>query len=96
MMKQAIALVVVVSGIQSACAAERVYAAGPPASVMVFAIAPDKLVGWTRGMRANEAPFFDEKYARLPELGRLTGRGDTANVEVVLKAKTGEPGVLPR
>ena len=67
---------------------ERVYAAGPPASVLVFAIAPDKLVGWTRGMRPNEAQFFDERYANLPELGRLTGRGDTANVEVVLRAKT--------
>jgi iron complex transport system substrate-binding protein len=67
---------------------ERVYAAGPPASVLVFAISPDKLVGWTRGMRPNEAQFFEERYARLPELGRLTGRGDTANVEVVLRAKT--------
>ena len=27
---------------------ERVYAAGPPASVIVFALAPDKLIGWTR------------------------------------------------
>jgi len=67
---------------------ERVYAAGPPASLLVFAIAPDKLVGWTRAMRPNEAPFFAERYAQLPELGRLTGRGNTANVEVVLKAKT--------
>jgi len=66
---------------------ERVFAAGPPASVMVFALAPEKLVGWTRGMRVAEAQFFDERYARLPELGRLTGRGDTANVEVVLRAK---------
>jgi iron complex transport system substrate-binding protein len=39
-------------------------------------------------MRPNEAQFFDERYAGLPELGRLTGRGDTANVEVVLQAKT--------
>jgi len=67
---------------------ERVYAAGPPASVLVFAIAPDKLTGWTRAMRPNEAQFFANQYARLPELGRLTGRGNTANVEVVLKAKT--------
>jgi iron complex transport system substrate-binding protein len=67
---------------------ERVFAAGPPASVLVFAIAPGKLAGWTRGMRPNEAQFFEERYARLPELGRLTGRGDTANVEVVLQAKT--------
>jgi iron complex transport system substrate-binding protein len=67
---------------------ERVYAAGPPASLLVFALAPDKLTGWTRAMRPNEAQFFAEKYARLPELGRLSGRGNTANVEVVLKAKT--------
>jgi iron complex transport system substrate-binding protein len=67
---------------------ERVYAAGPPASLLVFAIAPDKLVGWTRAMRPNEAPFFPDRYARLPELGRLTGRGNTANIEVVLQAKT--------
>jgi iron complex transport system substrate-binding protein len=67
---------------------ERVYAAGPPASLLVFAIAPDKLTGWTRAMRPSEAQFFVEKYARLPELGRLSGRGNTANVEVVLKAKT--------
>jgi iron complex transport system substrate-binding protein len=56
--------------------------------MLVFAIAPDKLTGWTRAMRPNEAQFFAEKYARLPELGRLTGRGNTANVEVVLKART--------
>jgi iron complex transport system substrate-binding protein len=67
---------------------ERVYAAGPPASLLVFAIAPDKLTGWTRAMRPNEAEFFPERYANLPELGRLTGRGNTANVEVVLNAKT--------
>jgi len=67
---------------------ERVYAAGPPASLLVFAIAPDKLTGWTRAMRPNEAEFFPERYAKLPELGRLTGRGNTANVEVVLNAKT--------
>ena len=66
---------------------ERVYAAGPPASLLVFAIAPDKLTGWTRAMRPNEAEFFPERYASLPELGRLTGRGNTANVEVVLNAK---------
>ena len=67
---------------------ERVYAAGPPASLLVFAIAPHKLAGWTRALRPNEAPFFPERYAHLPELGRLTGRGNTANVEVVLQART--------
>jgi iron complex transport system substrate-binding protein len=56
--------------------------------MLVFALAPDKLTGWTRAMRPNEAAFLPERYAQLPELGRLTGRGNTANVEVVLRAKT--------
>ncbi len=66
---------------------DRVYAAGPPASVLVFALAPDKLVGWTRAFHDNEKEWVPAKYGNLPELGRLTGRGNTANVEVVLKAK---------
>ena len=66
---------------------QRVYAAGPPASIMVFAIAPEKLLGWTRAMTPEEAAFLPERYAALPSLGRLTGRGNTANVEVVLAAK---------
>jgi iron complex transport system substrate-binding protein len=66
---------------------ERVYAAGPPASVLVFALAPDALIGWTRAFRGDEVNWVAPKYAQLPELGRLTGRGNTANVEVVLRAK---------
>jgi iron complex transport system substrate-binding protein len=66
---------------------DRVYAAGPPASALLFALAPDKLIGWTSAMRPAERPFIPERYADLPVLGRLTGRGNTANVEVVLAAK---------
>ena len=94
-MKKSIAVFLAAAGLAAAGGAalgqkkvERVYAAGPPASVLVFAIAPDKLVGWTRAFRPDEAQFVPERYAQLPELGRLTGRGNTANVEVVLKAKS--------
>ena len=66
---------------------ERVYAAGPPASVLVFALTPGKLIGWTRAFKPDEAAWIPRQYADLPELGRLTGRGNTANVEVVLKEK---------
>ncbi len=66
---------------------ERVYAAGPPASILVFAVAPDKLIGWTSAWREAERPFIARRYADLPTLGRLTGRGNTANVEVVIQAK---------
>ena len=66
---------------------DRVYAAGPPASILVFAIAPDKLIGWTSTWREAERPFIAKQYADLPTLGRLTGRGNTANVEVILQAR---------
>ncbi len=66
---------------------ERIYAAGPPASILVFAVAPDKLIGWTSAWREAERAFIAPRYAGLPTLGRLTGRGNTANVEVVLQAK---------
>ncbi|HSD41626.1 MAG TPA: hypothetical protein VLD36_07140 [Burkholderiales bacterium] len=59
---------------------ERVYAAGPPASVLAFAVAPDKLLGWTSPFRDYERPFVAPRYADLPTLGRLTRRGNTANV----------------
>ena len=62
----------------------RVYAAGPPASVLLYALAPDALVGWTSAFRAAERPFVPQRYADLPVLGRLTGRGNTANPETVL------------
>jgi iron complex transport system substrate-binding protein len=65
----------------------RVYAAGPPASVLVFALAPETLAGWTRAFRGDEVNWVAPRYAQLPELGRLTGRGNTANVEVVLQAR---------
>ncbi len=66
---------------------ERVYSAGHPATVFLYTLAPEKLLGWTRRPTEAEKAFIPERYAGLPEYGRLTGRGDTANVEVVLRAK---------
>src|ERR1700727_1871960 len=66
---------------------ERVMAAGPPASVVLYVLAPEKMIGWTAAPRPNEREFLLPSVRDLPELGRLTGRGDTANIEVVLKAK---------
>ena len=66
---------------------ERVFAAGPPASVLVYALAPEKLVGWSRALRPAEKEYVVPAARDLPETGRLTGRGDTANLEVVLAAR---------
>lgn len=63
---------------------ERVFAAGPPAALFVFAIAPETLLGWTRSPRAEEVALLPEVYAGLPTVGRLTGRGGSANLEAVM------------
>src|SRR5690554_1040672 len=63
---------------------ERVFAAGPPASLFVFALAPESLLGWTRTPRPDEAALLPDSYARLPTVGRLTGRGGSANLEAVM------------
>ncbi|MCC0017829.1 MAG: iron ABC transporter substrate-binding protein [Rhodobiaceae bacterium] len=63
----------------------KVFASGPPASVLVYVLKPDALTGWPRALRDNEKPYIAPAQRELPELGRLTGRGDTANLEVVLK-----------
>ena len=65
----------------------RVYAAGPPAAVLLYVLAPDRLIGWPRALSREDERYLPEAYRGLPETGRLTGRGNTANLEVVLRAK---------
>lgn len=66
---------------------ERVFAAGPPASILLYILAPEKMTGWPNAPKPEERPFIAEPYRDLPTLGRLTGRGGTANLETVLKIK---------
>ena len=65
----------------------RVFAAGPPASTLLYVLAPQKMIGWVRPPREAEIPFLLPSVRALPELGRLTGRGDTLNLERLLTAK---------
>ncbi|TWF52287.1 iron ABC transporter substrate-binding protein [Neorhizobium alkalisoli] len=65
----------------------RVLTAGPPASVLVYVLAPDKLTGWVREPSAQEKEFLMPAVRDLPTFGRLTGQGGTANMEAVLAAK---------
>jgi iron complex transport system substrate-binding protein len=66
---------------------ERVMAAGPTAAVLLYVLAPEKMIGWPNAPRLEERPYMRAPYRDLPEHGRLTGRGDTANIEVVLQLK---------
>jgi len=65
----------------------RVFAAGPPAAILVYILAPDKLIGWPRAPHPFERPYIAAPYRDLPETGRLTGRGNTVNLERLLQEK---------
>ena len=64
---------------------ERIFSAGPPASVLLYTLAPDLLLGWTRSHEPAQCEFLGAGACDKPEVGRLTGRGNTTNVEVLLK-----------
>jgi iron complex transport system substrate-binding protein len=63
----------------------RVFPAGPPASVTLFTVAPEKMLGWSRAPSPEARSFLPARYAELPEIGRLTGRGNTVNLENVVR-----------
>lgn len=66
---------------------ERVFAAGPPASILLYTFAPELLLGWTRAPEPAQCEFLGAGACAKPEVGRLTGRGNTTNLEVLLKLK---------
>jgi len=63
---------------------ERVFPAGPPAAIFLYTLAPELLIGWPRANRPEEREFLLPDIGGRPEVGRITGRGNTADLEVVL------------
>lgn len=66
---------------------ERVFPAGPPAAILLYTLAPDLLIGWPRANRPEERVFLLPGIGDRPEIGRITGRGNSANLEAVLNAR---------
>jgi iron complex transport system substrate-binding protein len=66
---------------------ERVFPAGPPGAIVLYTLAPELLIGWPRANRPEEREFLLPDVGARPEIGRITGRGNTANLEVVLALK---------
>jgi iron complex transport system substrate-binding protein len=66
---------------------DRAMAAGPPASVLLYSLAPEKMVGWVGEPTAAEKEFLLPSVRNLPAYGRITGKGNTANIEVIISFK---------
>ena len=63
---------------------ERIAISGPLAQIVLFALAPDKLVGIANAWDESAAAYFDEKYYNLPQLGQLYGGKGEMNLESLL------------
>jgi iron complex transport system substrate-binding protein len=64
-----------------------VFAAGPPASTLLYVLAPDKMDGWIRPPTPAEQPYLLPAVRALPTVGRLTGRGGSLNLERLVADK---------
>ena len=70
---------------------QKVAVSGPLAQMVVFAIAPDKMVGVANAWDESVKAYFDAKYLELPLLGQLYGGKGELNLETLLAA---EPDVV--
>ena len=62
----------------------KVFAAGPPAAVLLYTLAPDLVVGWPRANPPAACEFMRPDICTRPQIGRITGTGNTINAEALL------------
>lgn len=59
--------------------------AGPPAAVLLAALAPDLMLGWPEPMSDEARAFLAPEAARLPQVPRITGRDDVTSKVIALQ-----------
>ncbi|MGN6774640.1 iron ABC transporter substrate-binding protein [Rhizobium sp.] len=65
----------------------RILVAGPPAAVLVYVLAPEKLVGWVHAPDDAAKVYLMPSVRSLPTIGRLTGKDGTISAQAVIDAK---------
>ncbi|HHR6079672.1 TPA: ABC transporter substrate-binding protein [Providencia alcalifaciens] len=64
---------------------QKVITAGPPADLLMFALAPEKMVGFASiNLKKGNSELFAPQWMNLPVYGRLAGRGSTLSLEQLL------------
>jgi iron complex transport system substrate-binding protein len=61
--------------------------ANQSAAVLVFVLAPEKLVGWSRPLTREQRAYLPAKYARLPVTGQLSGPDPIASADTVARLR---------
>jgi iron complex transport system substrate-binding protein len=65
----------------------RVLAAGPPASILIYVIAPEAVIGWVPEPGDDAKPFLLAPMRDLPASGRLTLRGQEPDLDHIATLK---------
>ena len=65
--------------------AGRVMGADQSAALLVFVLAPEKLVGWSQPLTRQQRAYLPAKYARLPAVGQVSGPAPTATADTVAR-----------
>ncbi|MEG1584428.1 MAG: ABC transporter substrate-binding protein, partial [Anaerovorax sp.] len=60
--------------------------AGSLAQIVLYGLAPDRMVGWTTKPTEDMAKYFDEKYINLPTFGTFYGKNADLNIEALIAA----------
>ncbi len=60
-----------------------VFAAGQPAALLIWALAPERLIGWPRRLGRESARWLPPAAAALPETGALASGAAPASLEAV-------------
>lgn len=61
----------------------RIMTANPPADVLVFVLAPEKLIGWSAPLSRGQRAYLPPKFARLPLVGPVVRPNPTDTVQLV-------------
>ncbi|WP_369309721.1 ABC transporter substrate-binding protein [Providencia rettgeri] len=76
---------VIFGQLPSASHIQRVISSGPPADLLMFALAPEKMVGFASiSLKKGHTGLFAKQWLDLPVYGRLAGRGSTLSLEQLL------------
>jgi iron complex transport system substrate-binding protein len=65
----------------------RVYAPSPYGSYIMYSVDPSMLSGLNLPIKEEDRKYFPKEVQGLPVIGSLSGQGQAANIEVLLKAR---------
>lgn len=66
---------------------ERAVALSPPATYLLYSVAPDLVAGLNFPLQGSEKEYTVERFKKLPVIGGMVGEGKTINLELLLKIR---------